>query len=485
MPARLAVEEEVRGPRSAAVDALNLFSVMWALAALWHLLGNPSGAPMPARALLTLGIGIVLWRPGAVGPLGVLAVGGLATVWGEAPVLGNHWLLVGFVDLAIVVAIGVGIVRRHPMDRAGFARRLFPVARLCLLAFYGFAAFAKLNTAFFDRSVSCAVFYFRESTSSLGLAGLQLGGAGWVEWAAIVGSVSVELSIPVLLVRRRTRHLGVVVGLLFHGVVALDRSHQFFDFSSVLAALFLLFLPAEAGTWVAERAGSVRARILLRDERGPTVVHAIAVALAVAIAAACTLDQIDAREGVDVGWVPWQIYTAIVILAVLRFLRERPRAAGRTMLRPAHVLLLVVPALVVFNGLTPYLELKTGYGWTMYSNLRTVDGDSNHLLVRAALPLTDEQADPVRIVSTDAPGLQGYARSDFALTWRQLRAFMSRHPEDAITYERAGERVVLTRAADDPDLVRPVSPWLEKVALFRAIDLTSPERCVPTFGPAR
>ena len=465
-------------------DALALFSVMWALAAVWHLLGNPGGAPAPARALLTLGVCLVLWRPGAVAPLGILAVASLAMVWGEAPVLGNHWLLVGFVDLGVVASIVVGFARGRPWDQDALARRLLPVARLCLLAFYVFAAFAKLNSAFFDRSVSCAVFYFRESSSSLGLGGLQLGGAAWVEWAAIVGTAAIELSIPVLLLWRRTRHLGVVVGLLFHGLLALDRSHQFFDFSSVLAALFVLFLPPEAGSWVAERAGSVRARLSLRHERSPSIVHAVLVAMPVVVAAACTLDLLDGQQAVDLGWIAWQAYTVVVILAVLRFLGARAPVAEHA-LRPAHALLLAVPVLVVLNGLTPYLELKTGYGFNMYANLRTVDGDSNHFLVRATLPLTHEQADLVRIVSTDAPGLQRYAQNDYGLTWRQLRAFLAQHPEVAITYERAGERVVLEHAADDPELVQTVPAWLEKVQLFRPVDLTSPERCVTTFGPAR
>ena len=484
MPAPWVAEEKARGARSAGIDALSVFSVMWALAAVWHLLGNPSGAPMPARALLTVGIGLVLRRPGAAVPLGVLALGGLATVWGEAPALGNHWLLVGFVDLAILAAIGMGIARRRPMDRVDLARRFFPIARLCLLAFYGFAAVSKLNTAFFDRSVSCAVFYFRESTSSLGLAGLQLGGAGWVEWAVIVGTAGIELSIPVLLVRRRTRHLGVVIGLVFHSVLALDLSHQFFDFSSVLAAMFVLFLPPSAGTWVAERVGSMRARLLLRGESWPTLAHVGATAVPVALATACTFDLIDAPQGFDLGWAPWQLYTVVVLALVLRFLRARPPVADRA-LRAPHPLLLVVPLLAVFNGLTPYLEVKTGYGWNMYSNLRTVDGESNHFVVRSTLPLTDEQADVVRIVTTDSADLQRYATNDYALTWRQLRSFLAQHPQAAITYERFGRQVVLAHAADDPELVRPVPAWLEKVQLFRPVDLTSPERCVPTFGPAR
>src|SRR2546430_10827189 len=48
------------------------------------------------------------------------------------------------------------------------------------------------------------------------------------------GVAGIELSIPVLLLVRRTRHLGVVVGLVFHRLIALDQSHLFSDFSSVL-----------------------------------------------------------------------------------------------------------------------------------------------------------------------------------------------------------------------------------------------------------
>jgi hypothetical protein len=64
--------------------------------------------------------------------------------------------------------------------------------------------------------------------------------------------VAIEGSIPVLLLRRRWRHIGVALGLVFHSAIALDMTHLFSDFSSVLAALFVLFLPASfAGEVVA------------------------------------------------------------------------------------------------------------------------------------------------------------------------------------------------------------------------------------------
>jgi len=471
-----------RRPRE--VDVLGVFSVMWALAAIWHLLGNTTSAPGWAQALLTVTAAAVLARPGEPVVLGSLALAGLVTMWEEAPFLGNHWFLAGFVNLAIVASVGVGVVRRRAQDRVDLANRLLPVARLSLLGFYAFAAFAKLNSAFFDRSVSCGAYYFRESTDSVGLSGLQLGGAAWLEQAVIVGTVVVELSIPVLLLRGATRRAGVVLALVFHAVLAIDHAHQFFDFSAVLFALFILFLPSSAGPWVAERAGSVRARLELRDERLSQRVHLAMVAVPALAGLLVALGLLTPTGALQAGWWPWQVYALAVIATVARYLRQERRAASVRLL-PHHAVFAVVPLLVVLNGLTPYLELKTGYGWNMYANLRTVDGETNHLLLPATFPLTDEQADVVHILDSDDAGLARYAATDYGLTWRQLRTYLADRPEVRITYRRGNRTVALARAADDPDLVQPVPEWRDKIQLFRAVDLRQPERCVPYWGAAR
>jgi hypothetical protein len=370
-------------PARGAVDRLALFSVLWALAHAWHVIGNPTLAPGWAQALLGLTIGLVLLHPGQVVPLVAMAAVGLVMVWLEAPFLGNHWLLVGFVDL---------VVRARRRRRRPFAAvrstgptghpGAGPAARLCLLGFYAFAAFAKLNSGFFDRSVSCAVFFFRESTESIGLAGLQLGGAAWLERTVIVATAAIELSVPVLLVMRRTRHLGVVLALSFHWVLALDRTHQFFDFSSVLAALFILFLPAGFARWVRQRVRSVQARLALRHERLPELARLGAGGAGRRSGAGGRPGPHLAAPGHRAGWAPFLVLGAGLIALVVRYLlEERPVATER--LAPHHPVFLLVPLLVVANGLTPYLEVKTGYGWNMYANLRTVDGETNHYLLPA------------------------------------------------------------------------------------------------------
>src|SRR3546814_2195301 len=118
---------DLRGPRrSAEVDLLGVFAVLWALAAIWHLLGATTSSPAWAQALLTAGVAAVLLRPGAVAPLALLAVGGLVTMWEEAPVLGNHWLLAGCVNLVILMAVLVAAARRRFGDRVDLANRILP-----------------------------------------------------------------------------------------------------------------------------------------------------------------------------------------------------------------------------------------------------------------------------------------------------------------------------------------------------------------------
>ena len=52
---------------------------------------------------------------------------------------------------------------------------------------------------------------------------------------------------------------------------------------------------------------------------------------------------------------------------------------------------MLLPVLVVLNGSSPYLGLKTETSFAMFSNLRTIGGLSNHLLVGAGVQVFDYQ----------------------------------------------------------------------------------------------
>lgn len=464
--------------RATGPDRLRLFAVMWALASLWHLLGDPGGAPAWAQAALALALGLVLWRPGAVVPLGLLAAAGVAVAWEEAPALGDHWLLASLVNVAILLCIGVAVLRRRLGDRTDLAERLFPAARLCLLGAYGFAAFAKLNSAFFDRGASCAVFLYRQTTGSIGLEGLQLGGTAWLERAVILAVAGIQVAVPLLLLVRRTRSLGVVLAMGFHLVVALDRTASHVESSAVLFALLVLLLPPSSGQWTAERVGSVGARLALRDEALPGRVRLAAVMVPTLVGLLVAVDAVDDELAFDLGWWSWQVFALVALTSAARHLRQSPGPSAVRLL-PYHALYALVPLLVVANGVAPYVELKTGDTWTTYSNLRTVDGDTNHLVLPRTLPVSEEQADLVEILDTNDPMLALYRASDLALTWDRLRAHLHDRPGVAITYRRGSKLVALARASDEPELVAPLPLAQEKLLPFTPVDLAEPEPCRP------
>lgn len=117
---------------------------MWGVAVLAHLAGNwryDDVWPDPSLiGVLLFAAGIIatllLLSPNRSLALGLVAVVPVTVVL-EAPALGNHWLLAGFVSLAYLLTWGRW-------------ERFEPAARVILLVFYSFAAFAKLNTGFLD-----------------------------------------------------------------------------------------------------------------------------------------------------------------------------------------------------------------------------------------------------------------------------------------------------------------------------------------------
>jgi hypothetical protein len=407
----------------------------------------------------------------------LVAVLGLITAWQEAPMLGNHWFVVSFVDLAVLLS-ALATLRDRNINRDKLAEVFLPLARWCLVLFYSFAAFAKLNTAFFDTAVSCSTYYFDETAGSWGFdTPLTVGAGGLARLIPFVAAAT-ELSIPILLLNRRTRILGVALGLVFHSLIALDRLHLFVDFSAVLAAMFVLFLPGRfAASSLSFLKGS-GARLL-----------SVWTVVACLILSALWIGRGRVAEFVffEGRLLIWYIFDATVLLGLAIWLiRHRGQSLERpfTVRGSGPIWLAVIPVLLALNGLLPYFELRTAYAFTMYSNVRMVDGKSNHLIVRSSLPLAGRQADLVKIVRSSDPGLDLYAANNYLLPWDSFRAYLAKHSEAAVIYERGGKGYVVERAADHPELVTSPSLLARKLLAMRAVDGSAQPRCQDVFLPA-
>jgi hypothetical protein len=475
-------------------NLLIVFTVGWALAAWTHLMGNTRGEiDVPHLALLAAVV-VVLARPARLGGMVALSLTVLWTAWDEAPQLSNHWTLVALISVALLLVAVVATVEavrttdrrseRQAMVQACLAGWFIPAARWTFLAFYLFASFAKLNAAFFDPAVSCAIVFLDESLTSIGLGGLGVQDASAVQWTVIGATAAVELAIPWLLMVRRTRIPAVALAVAFHAVLSIDKAHQIVDFSSLLTVLYLSFLPAGFFTRLVDRCSALVQAAAGRYAVRVPVLHAVGVGVVVVLGLAAEGSIPEFSSSRTVLWWLWQAVVAVVLVVLIRYVRRQPDGPARPLGRPP-AWLLVVPALAFVNGLLPYLEVRTAGSWNMYANLRVVDGDSNHFVIRRGLPLTDEHRHLVEIVSSSDPGLQRYALQGLALTRTQLRIYVADHPDVAITYRYQDELVESPRAGDDPLLNEPVSLLREKFQVFRAVTIDPPEQCLPLWGVAR
>ncbi|MGH7337040.1 MAG: hypothetical protein ACREI7_05655, partial [Myxococcota bacterium] len=374
----------------------HFFATAWSTAVLFSLLSNSDWflelrvSPGSPKALFETALAIsalvVLWRPGSRAALLGMAALQLADVAWMLPFAFNHRLVLAAVNAALLVCAARAAWRSpgsrpppHPIECSA------PAARATVVLVYAFAFLAKLNTDFLDPASSCAVAFSRHISPLVD----QVPGAAH---AAAYGTMLVEAVLPLLLIVRRTRAYGAILGLGFHLVLSFDLVRHFVDFSAVMSALLLLFVRLDMGE-DANRRWSRR----------------LAIAFGILIAAGFGVHTLgDSDRGtrlilVMVVQLLWVVYAAGLIVLAVRFRGAAPVGARETFgMRPA---LVPIVALVALNGLAPYLGLKTHTAWNMYSNLDVQPDRSNHLLVPRSLDVLGLQGEVATLIAVQ-PGAE-------------------------------------------------------------------------------
>lgn len=380
--------------------------------------------------------------------LGILAALHVATVVHHLPAVYNHWYFGGLVSLTLLPAWGVALGRGRGGDTGagGLLPAAFaPAARWGLLLLYFLSGFHKLNADFFDPALSCASILYQELRTGVPL----LPDSAVMGPLAIGLTVLVELGLPVLLLVPATRRVGAAAGILFHVLMAAAGYPRFSAIGLALLALFLPALPRPGPAFrVAAVATLLIASVLVPEQRDALFLWAT-LGLCGGLMALCV---VPGGEG------------------------SGERAVS---LRPALPAMLG-PALILFSGLTPYLGLGTDRALSMYSNLRTEGGRSNHFVVPAN-QVAPYQRDLVQVLQSNAPPLARLAAEHMVIPWEELRARLSEASASSgsvsLTYLRSGRRYQVGSAAGDTALALPVSRLGLKLLRFRAVELTGPRRC--------
>ncbi|MBP2454988.1 hypothetical protein [Mycolicibacterium lutetiense] len=460
-----------------APQQLGWFATLFAMALVFHYSDSQPLAVLPA---LLAALPALIF-PGSVAAAGLAVAAGATVATTNLPAAANHLVL----NLLIAVALGTAALwalatRNRPGEPDNFVERWLDAARtpigLVLLVVYLFTVFDKLNTAYFTPATSCGGELFGQLIWLNGFDGVTPG-PGVGEFVGIA-AVVIEAAILGLLAVPRLRFWGVLLGVGFHSILAMA---SFYDFATVVFAVYVLLVPTEVFVALAARASALRGVALTG--------FAAHVLLSVVSSSADS-----PTSPVGLPWhtllvLTWFVAVVPFMVALLRAYHSAQAAGVRApnwSFRP--FVLLLAPLLAFANGATPYVGLKTVSNYSMFSNLHTEDGTSNHLLPGVtALQLADYQRDTVTVVgmefppqSADLTHLRRQVRwmsedPPVRIPWLELRRSVMLWQDAGISgvrlaYLHDGPPRVVDDATKDPVLAAPLPWWQRHLLAFRAID---------------
>ncbi|RYF85284.1 MAG: hypothetical protein EOO03_13535 [Chitinophagaceae bacterium] len=179
-------------------------------------------------------------------------------------------------------------------------------------------------------------------------------------------------------------------------------------------------------------------------------------------------------------YIFWTLYSLIYISLFIAYLmRSKERAPVLSFTIPRWSFA-IVPVIVFLNGLSPYLGLKTENSYSMYSNLRTEGGISNHYLIPAGVQIFDYQKDLVEIVSSTDSTLNKFALKNQLLVYFSFKDLVAIRKPQRVEYLLNGQKKVFdlknAKATNDP-LLRGNSLLLRNLLAFRTISKFEPQPC--------
>lgn len=457
---------------SSRLDRLAIFGHFWAVACIssglrWFSEDSAWGWPMLLAATF------LLLRPRSLlGLIGVMLTK-IVFVIDVHPFCPNHLLFESLIDVAALATFGMAFLsdrrkRQAPALIEAFRSRAFETfaaaARVSLLLLYFFTVLHKLNRDFFDLESSCGPFLL-----DLMRARLQFPAPEWVQMLTVWGTLAIEIAIPLGLCFRRTRRLAIVLGLVLHGALAQLPNTGLYSFSTMMFGLYFLFLSPGFTDDLHRRFSVLKDRLPLRRQAYWVVPLLLIVLFAAGVVA-------DTQGRLKLfGLLLWDVwFVGLVVIGAGPFRSASAVSTFPGLLCPRPALLWILPLVVFFNGMNPYIGLKTLTSFAMLSNLRTEGGETNHFFMRRWIWLSHYQDDLVEVLETDHSELSAYRDEDLLITFHEFRRICSSSSRDfRVAYLRHGAAKTLEvrgGKSSDVEVTRPLDRWRAWYFGFRAVD---------------
>jgi len=323
-----------------------------------------------------------------------------------------------------------------------------------------------------DPSVSCAVIFGDEFADWINVS---VSNSTVLSYMVIALTIVAEVAIPVLLMIRPLRRLGVAVGFVFHTALALEPIGHVFDFTTVLFVLFFLFLSPADSSKLNSRVQQIREH--------PAFNARSAGLLSVMIVGNVIVYHLRIAGVWLFDWPFFIAYVVVLFRALRPILQQRPTTPAPKLAFRLAPIMAVVVLLTSLNAVSPYLELRSAGAFNMYANLHTFDGETNHYLLPGTLSLRETPA----LYSPIAGGeLDFYIDEQLALPEPNLVRFADTYPDivDQVRLTGATGPDALITTQDLAAQRDGADSLIDRLLFTRAVDTSDPHVCKRFWGPA-
>ncbi|MES2874036.1 MAG: hypothetical protein V4708_09960 [Bacteroidota bacterium] len=432
-----------------ALTQFKIFTVLWSVATLFHMAYAGVFEEKLNYALLTLAALYVIFKPGNVKGFFILMLLQLYDVFFLLPEVNNHWLFTAFVNLTIIQALIYQLIKQKSfyIDRSRWFELFAPILRFEVLILYFFAVFHKLNSDFLDPQVSCAsVLLEAQNKFNWPIRSELFALAGYF-------TLVIETIIPLLLCFKKTRKSGILIGVLFHSVLAYSSYNGYFDFSSMMFALYFLFADRPLSFFIAQKYSQLKS-VQLFESFSFTKLAVTFFTIVVSLGFLHFLVRLFPEFPDFNLYIFWLTYNLVFLYLFVKYYMMKPESESTRYFSTPAIAFLIMPIMVFINGMSPYLGLKTESSYSMFSNLRTEGGVSNHYLIPANYQIFNFQKEYVELISSSDAFLQKAANEKSRMVLFHFHRYLLAKKPAKVEYLLNGKKEVYV--ASGTGTTRPI-----------------------------
>lgn len=464
---------------------LTLFIFLWSVATLSHQILYSEIFISVFGFLLTVFAFLNLLRPFDLRIFFLQILSQLLAVLYILPIDNHHWYSTLFISATLVFSYSLLLFKKKSLTGENLYSIAAPALRVELLVIYLVSFIHKLNYDYFSPDVSCGVIHYKKLAAIIPLLPVN----PLITNFMIYISAGFEILIPLLLIFRKTRTPGIILGVVFHillGIIGYRR------FSYVMFALLALYLPLSifnGQTLIQSLSCGIKNKIAGFKILNFVMFFALALPLLfLFVQTFYKVVDLILNDSIKIGFLVkylsasgFYLFCVYVLFYLLTNLINNKAEWEEGFFR-TNFSLLIFPLLLFIHSLQPYLGLKTHNTLSMYSNLRTEGENPNHLFLDRSLRVFDFQDSLVEIRKSSVQKLKKLQSEDMSIPFYQLRLILYSEIQEGkknivVHYVKDGKEHKVNNAENSSLFNEPVPYIFQKYLNFRPIEKKGKRGC--------